>query len=335
MIKRISLLLLLLVSGQSFAQGDPHFSMWQGSLSFLNPAATAAMKEDFSFFSNYRGQWMNTSPLPVRTNAFCAEAKAFKEKLGNGWLGLGLHFYNDELGVTKMSTNAAYVPINYILETGDNSTFSLAVRPGFINRELVGSFQTWDHQWNGITFDQTTLDLEGSARKFTVFDMSAGTFFQTEFYNGSRWNIGFVVDHVTMPDVSFRYITDQLNRRYILHTGAQLKVRNARFRLSPQVTSVYQGPLSFHQFGSSIDLTLKEGSQRTTFVQDRTLGFGLYYRTQDAIIASMILQLEGFTVGLSFDATISKANLANKYNGAMEVFLKYAFVKEKRKRFIR
>lgn len=73
--KKTILLLSLFFTFQLSAQQDPHYSMWYASTATLNPAATATMDQDFSFFTNYRGQWLTALDAPMRTNSFMGEYK--------------------------------------------------------------------------------------------------------------------------------------------------------------------------------------------------------------------------------------------------------------------
>lgn len=333
--KRILLCLTLISTQFSWGQSDPHFSMWQASTSLLNPAATAAMNEDFSFFANTRMQWLSAVPTAFVTNAFCGEAKLGKENMASGWFGAGLHFYNDESGTTNMSTISAHVPISYVMEVNDQSTFSIGFRPGFINRALVGSFQTWDNQWNGIAFDQTVITGEDAPNKFTSFDLGTGIFYQTTTRNDHRFNIGISANHVNRPNVAYGPIFEEMNRQYLAHAGATFVLPKYRFRLSPQITTFTQGPLRYIMLGNSFDFVLREGSRRTAFLQDKTLAFGLYYRTGDAVIGSIILTLENFKVGISMDTPLSTSRAATGVFGAGELFLKYAFTKGDKRRLIR
>lgn len=333
--KRILTALLVVSSAVASAQQMPHFSLWQDQMALINPAAQSVLPDDFSFFANYRGQYLNASPIPNRTNSFMFESKVYDDKINYGWIGAGLQLYNDETGVTKIGTNAAYVPINYVQELQENTFLSVALKPGYINRSLSAPVQTWDNQWNGTAFDQTILSGELSAKKINLFDMGAGIYFQKEWPSKTRLNLGLAVNHLNRPDVTFRQLTNELSRQYLGHFRYEIKPRNVRFKISPQYIYFNQHPLVFHQYGVSIDFLLREGSQRTLFVQDRTIKFGVGYRNTGALITTVVLQFEGFGIGLAFDTDLSTSQPATGYVGGTEAFLRYSILKERRKRFIR
>jgi type IX secretion system PorP/SprF family membrane protein len=317
------------------AQQDHHYSLWADMPSLMNAAATAVRKEDFSFTANYRGQYLSALAIPHRTNSFAFETKVYDDKIPNGWFGLGVQYTNDETGVTKIATNEAYVPMNYVAVLSPTTYLSVGFKPGFVNRALTSQTQKWDNQWNGITFDQTRDPLELENEKINYFDLGAGMYFQHTIPSGTRFTAGVAANHLTAPDVTFRQLTNQLHRQYVTNARVEIGLRNVRFKLSPQYIGVFQGPFTFHQYGMSLDLTIKEGSRRTLFVQNQSLNLGVHYRTTGYLVTTVVLQLESFGVGMAFDTDFTLGNVATNKMGAVELFLRYAFVKEKRKRFIR
>ncbi len=335
--KKLLTLILVIGSSTAFGQQSNNFSMAQSSLSLLNPAATAVMYPEFRFFGNYRGQYFSDPLIPNRTNSFVFETKIAKDKLPNGWFGSGLHFVNDETNVdgTKLIGIQAYVPINYVAEVSPDTYFSVGFKPGIINRSLQTDFQTWDNQWNGIAFNRFEDPNEPAQADFTVFDMSAGIYFQTETRKEHRFNIGVTGNHLTSPDVTFTGIADNLYRQWVGHARASFKLERVRFRLSPEATAFVQGPLTYYQSGMSLDFMIREGSRRTTFRQDQTLGIGLHYRSDNTLVSTIILQLEGFEIGFAYDLDLGESSTATGGNAGMEAFLRFGILKEKRKRFIR
>jgi type IX secretion system PorP/SprF family membrane protein len=332
--RKIVIVLSLLIVGQVSAQQDVHYSMWYSSPSLLNPAATATMDEDYTLFTNYRAQWLTALDMPFRTNSFSGEMKIGNEKLNSGWFGGGVHFTNDATGEAKIITNAVSIPINYVFEMTNDRLFSIGFKPGVINRSVNTSFQTWDNQWNGIAFDNSILANEASAGPYTVFDIGAGAYFKKKWYNGSKFDVGLSANHLNAPDASFQTLINQTYRQYIIHTSASFKARKYRFMISPQIITMFQGPMRDIIVGSSIDFLLKEGSTRTTFRQSQTFGIGLNYRMNDALIASLMLKMNGFQIGLSYDAALNVNRQATRTAGAVELFLKYSFFKNQRKRYI-
>lgn len=333
--KKTLILLSIILASNSNAQQDPHFSMWYSSPSLLNAGATATMEQDFSFFTNYRGQWLTALPQQMRTNALSAEAKLGNQSMQSGWVGIGAHYMNDATGDAKVVSNFVSIPVNYVWEGYEKTYFSMGIKPGVINRSLNNNIQTWDNQWNGIAFDNTILPDESGTNKKTQFDIGAGVYFKKLWRNNSKFDIGFAANHLNAPEQGFRSLSFQTYRQYIFHTSGSIRLERYKFLLSPQLITMFQGPHRDLIIGTSFDVLLNPGSQRTTFVQEKSVSFGLNYRMNDALIASFMLKLNGFQVGLAYDAALNINRIPTKTVGAVEIFLKYSFFKEQRRRYIR
>ncbi len=333
--KKTLILLSIFFSSISFAQQDPHFSMWYSSPSLLNPASTATMEQDVTFFTNYRAQWLSALPNQIRTNAVSAEIKLGNERLQSGWFGVGAQYNNDATGDAQIMSHIVSIPVNYVWEGYEKSYFSLGIKPGIINRSLNNNIQTWDNQWNGIAFDNTLLSNEAGINKSTRLTVGAGMYYKKLYRDGSKFDIGFSANHLNAPDQGFRSLSFQTFRQYIFHTSGSIKLDRYKFLLSPQLITMFQGPHRDLIIGTSFDILLDEGSRRTTFEQETMFSVGLNYRWNDALITSVMMKWNGFQVGLSYDAMLNINRIPTKTAGAFELFLKYSFYKEQRKRFIR
>jgi Type IX secretion system membrane protein PorP/SprF len=53
------------------------------------------------------------------------------------------------------------------------------------------------------------------------------------------------------------------------------------------------------------------------------LGFGVFYRVNDAIIPKLLYEAGDFAVGLAYDANISGYRKASRYRGGFEISLRY------------
>ncbi|MFM8243060.1 MAG: type IX secretion system membrane protein PorP/SprF [Crocinitomicaceae bacterium] len=66
--------------------------------------------------------------------------------------------------------------------------------------------------------------------------------------------------------------------------------------------------------------------------QSRQKKVRIYYRWNDAIIATFGMNIAGYRFGLSFDATVSNLSDANNSIGALEVYFKSQFYSKTKKR---
>lgn len=336
--KKITILLAIafLSTDALLSQQEKHYSMFFASPSLLNPAATATMKEDISFFTNFRMQWLTAVEKPFRSNSFSGELKLFNSHKRNGYLGTGLHFTNDITGEAQLMTNAVSVPINYVFKLGTENLLSVGVLPGFIQQSVIGR-QTWDNQWNGVAFDPGISSGEASGSfSAMAFDIGAGVYYQyTSSVSRSSFNVGFSANHLTSPGINYTTVANRLYRRYVAHMGGTIRKERSKFSVSPQAYAFFQGPSMNLVFGSSFDVYLRPASRITDFITEHTLSFGVYHRWQDAIIATVYLKLAQWQFGLAYDANISSHIKATSSVGAFELFLKYSFLYNPSKRYIR
>src|SRR4026207_2151504 len=69
---------------------DLHFSQWFNSPLTTNPANTGFIPDaDYRLGANYRNQWSTIMAVPYKTMSIFGDAQLFRDKLENGWLGIG------------------------------------------------------------------------------------------------------------------------------------------------------------------------------------------------------------------------------------------------------
>ncbi|MFT5582372.1 MAG: type IX secretion system PorP/SprF family membrane protein [Psychromonas sp.] len=333
--KNFLTVLCLMSTIVTFGQQQPFYSLWYGSPAIMNSGATSAMKEDARLFVNSRAQWLGSLPAPLLTSSFSVEGKLFKEKMSNGWIGTGLQVSNDNVGTTTINNFSAHVPINYVMELGKNSHFSFGFKPGILNTGVDRDIQTFDNQWNGIAFDQTFVTGEPVPNKFTRFDMGAGVYYSTEFFNENRIDLGFAVNNLNRPNVTQYVITEQLYRQYLLHARGTFGFSRYKFKLTPQTVAFFQGETKYLMAGMSLDYPLKESSSRTAFISEKWLKIGLHYRNDQTLIASLNLNLGNLGIGFAYDSPLGTVRNQIGSTGAFELFLRYSIIKGSRARRIR
>ena len=107
MIKKIKILLLIVcgLQHETLLQAqDLHFSQFFNSPLVTNPANTGFIPDaDFRIGANYRNQWSSVMSVPYKTISVFGDAQVFRDRLENGWLGLGGLILNDQ--AATMLTN--------------------------------------------------------------------------------------------------------------------------------------------------------------------------------------------------------------------------------------
>ena len=73
----------------SFSQ-DLHFAQFFNSPLTTNPANTGFIPDgDYRLGINYRNQWSNIMTMPYKTMSAFGDMQIMKDKLDNGWVGVG------------------------------------------------------------------------------------------------------------------------------------------------------------------------------------------------------------------------------------------------------
>jgi hypothetical protein len=85
---------------------------------------------------------------------------------------------------------------------------------------------------------------------------------------------------------------------------------------------VIQGPHLESIFGMMLRYRFQDGTKITGYSQDAYFGFGTYFRLNDAIVPSILVDWKGFKFGVSYDITVSTMRRAYG-GGSLEFSLSY------------
>ena len=136
--------------------------------------------------------------------------------------------------------------------------------------------------------------------------------------SGSKWYAGLAISHLTQPNVAF-YSEDPVPMKITVHGGGLINVDEESRRqsslglgtpiISPNIVYQYQGGFHYFNYGVNLDWM--------PFI------VGVWFRhgteNSDAFIFQAGIRHDYFTVGYSYDVTVSK--LANSAAGAHEITL--------------
>jgi len=75
--------------------------------------------------------------------------------------------------------------------------------------------------------------------------------------------------------------------------------------------------------GAMIRYRLSEESRYTGLMKESSIALGLHYRSNDALIPSVMLDLAGFSLGISYDVNISDLRKASSGKGGIEISLRF------------
>ncbi len=308
---------LVLVS-LSFAQ-DLHFSQFFNSPLTTNPANTGFIPDaDYRIGAHYRNQYSSIMAVPYKTISIFGDAQVFRERLENGWLGLGGVLLRDVAGSGSLTSTKVYGSVAYHQLLGLSSLLSAGFNVGFSNKSIDQSKLKFPDQFDGKFFDvslPTSVVLNNN--NITYFDVQAGmnyAYFPTE---DIYINAGYSIHHVNQPKETFFDVavidssgTQTIPMRHIGFLNAIYKL-NDLVILNPNVYYTTQAKASELVLGLNGAYNLSgDGAQQ--------LIGGLYYRLGDAVVPMAGFELNDLRFTFSYDATTSSLKNFNRYRGALE-----------------
>jgi type IX secretion system PorP/SprF family membrane protein len=278
----------------SFGQQTPLTSQYLMNRLVINPAYAGGL-DHYTASISYRKQWINIDGAPTTQNI------SMHGPLLKGKIGVGLMLFRDVIGVSKENNITA--SFAYRIKARNNKVLSFGIS---------GSSVFSNNQWSQI---KTTADNDAAfladSPQYVFPDFSAGVYYETP-----KYYVGFSIPMFLMHELkttseSYKIKNDFSNYNYLLEAGVNLKI-NEKVMLRPSFMSRYL-PSSVYQ----MDLNLLVDV-------NNTIGFGVSYRTQDAIVGLVQLHLtDQLIFGYSYDKTISELQKYN--NGSHEIFLRYDF----------
>jgi type IX secretion system PorP/SprF family membrane protein len=294
---------------------DLHFSQFFNSPLLTNPANTGFIPDaDFRLGINYRNQWSATMAVPYKTTSIFGDAQLFRDKLENGWLGIGGAVLSDQSGGGGLRSSKIYGSVAYHQQIGSSSLLSAGFNLGWANKRIDQSKLKFPDQFDGKFFDNPFTAVTLSSASTSYMDVQAGMNYAYFPQENVYINAGYSVHHVNRPKETF--FNDNTNNgripmRHIGFVNAILKV-NERVIINPNIYYTTQT--------KSAELVLGlNGNYNLSEFGEKQLVAGLYYRVGDAIAPMVGVEVNNLKITFSYDATLSSLNKYNNYRGASEI----------------
>jgi type IX secretion system PorP/SprF family membrane protein len=308
---------------------DIHFSQFWMAPLIQNPAMAGA-EYDMQAGLNYKDQWKSVETPYKTINASYDMALSKQDKKDGFWAG-GINVFSDKAGDSEMGTLQANLSFAYHLYISDKSKLGLGVMGGFVQRSINYSSLKWGSQYNGYNYDSSLPAGEPlGVTSISYVDLGTGlvwTYDKGEKYMTGNDQVkataGVAVFHPHQPDYSFYKTGEKLNMKYVAHANVLIGVGNSLLSIVPGFIYYRQGSASELLAGSMFRYLLKAESQYTGFITGSALSFGAHFRTRDAFIASMLLEMGSYSLGVSYDLNTSDLNTASSGRGGIEISLRF------------
>jgi len=286
------ILMVMLVAGSVFSQGDPHYSMYMFNKLAINPAY-AGSRDALTLTGHYRNQWEGIDGAP-KTFTFAGHAPFFKNRVG-----VGLSLISDKIGMV----NTTYVDMSYAYRIKVSDEAKLAIG-------LQGQLDFGRIDWSKAD------PLDGGDQRFSEGretrlnpNFGLGVYYQHE-----KYYIGASVPRIlktSIYDKDARSQSVSINslRSYYLMGGFVSRVgENVKFQPGALVSINPNAPFEF-------DLN-------ASFVFMDALWVGASYRLGDSF--DFILQYrfnQQLKAAIAADLTLTELN--NYSPGSFELMLEY------------
>jgi len=293
---------------------DLHFSQFFNTPLTTNPANTGFLPDaDYRIGANFRNQWSSVMTVPYKTTSIFGDAQLMRDKLENGWLGIGGVILSDVAGSGSLRSTKVYGSLAYHQQLGESSLLSAGFNIGWANKRIDQSKLKFPDQFDGKFFENPITAVSLTNTSVSYMDVQAGMNYAYFPQENVYINAGYSIQHVNRPKETFFNDNTNAGRIPMRHIGflnAILKV-NDRVIINPNAYFTTQAKSSELVFGLNGNYNLSEYGEKQ-------LVAGLYYRVGDAIAPMVGFELKGVKFTFSYDVTVSSLNQFNGYRGASE-----------------
>lgn len=308
----LGLSLSVVVLPFSLKAQDFHYSQYYAAPLTLNPALTGQFNGQYRANLNYRSQWTSIG------NPYHTAHAAFDLPLSDKW-SLGASILDQNAAGGAYNSLQAVVSASYDIALGVDkyNHLLLGIGAGINNRSFDPSRITFGDQYNIVTASVAGPSAEVFDKTSKLVpEVNAGLL----FYDGNPFRtvnyfVGATAFH--LPEFNQNAVantTSPLYRRYLVHGGVRIKATRA-LEVIPQAMGMYQNNAREIIPSLALQYHLPDA--------DAFLIGGASYRIDDAIVPYAGIQYKEYSLGLSYDITLSDLNAANNSRGGLEISLIY------------
>ena len=329
MIKKYTILNMLMVMSYFSIAQDIHFSQFDETPLLLNPA-NVGVQHEIRAIANYKSQWQSVN-APFKTIAVSVDGRLLKNKKNH--LGLGLNFFSDNAGEGQIKTNQVNLSVSGMVLLSKSSLVSAGLMAGYVQRSMNTAANSWSNQYDGMAYNASRPSGEiNQTANFNFIDLAGGvqySYGSNEMYmtanTARKLNIGVSVFHPHQPAYSFYGSNTKLYTKLVFHGDAAIGIKNSNIVLKPSYVIFIQGPTKEITPGMLFQYLLQDASKYTAIKKFTAVSIGGYYRFKDAFIAVVKFEYNSFALGFSYDVNLSKLRTVSSTRGGFEISLRYAF----------
>ena len=307
-VKYLIIILLCILPLCASAQTEANISQYYAAPTLINPAATG--QTDFvRIRGGARLQWLGIENAP---KTFMGAAD-MPFKVGNSRVGVGAVVAQESIGL--YSSMDLGVQASYKLKKW-GGVWSIGLQIGFRDQSFKGSEV---YLPDGADYHQGTDDaIPTSDIHGTAFDGALGL-----WYEHPKFYAGLSCTHLMSPTITMnaesssggsetssdRKYVFQARRTLYFTSGCNIPIKNTLFEIMPSILV-------------KSDFTFTSGEIMARARYRKFLSFGIGYRWDDAVIATIAAEVKNFYIGYSYDYATSAIRSAS--SGSHELFVGYS-----------
>jgi len=313
---KLAIVICFFTSKMLLAQ-DHHFSQYDMSLQYLNPALTGMIvDEPYSWRANtiYRSQWRSIIGKPFN-NQLVSFDMPFKKSIG-----LGGYILNNRAGTGQLNTLNIMLSGAYEITIDPTNKHNLfgGLQIGIFNKSINASNLLFDSQYSYSTntYDPSINSGENITNKSLIrFDANLGFYYK---YLDKQKKVsphgGFSIFRVTMPNESFTGELNRLPMRWVVTAGCDYN-SSENLTITPDLLFMTQAKVT--DFVASVLFDYKFDNSKYSAVG------GLGYRFKDAAIIRAGLKYGRNIFSISYDINVSYLKSYSHMRGGLEFGLIY------------
>jgi type IX secretion system PorP/SprF family membrane protein len=315
----------------SYEAQDIHFSQFYMAPLNQNPALAGA-NNDLEAIVNYKDQWQSVT-APYTTSAASFDMRLNRKKIKKGFFAAGLNFFSDKAGDSRMGITQLNLTLAYHVRLNARNTIGGGLQGSYAQRSVNYAPIQWGNQYNGTNYDASLYSGESTGNTaFSYPDLGAGVVWcysntgdQAKVTDNQvvKFNLGASVFHPQQPDYSFYGDGERLYARYVVHGNGMFGIANTHLSVVPGFMFYSQGSAQEIYAGSLFRYKLNQEDKYTGFQPGAAFSLGAYYRSDDALVAAMLIEYSNYTIGFSYDINTSPLKTVSSAQGGFEISLRF------------
>ncbi len=300
------------ISAQDFG-----FSQYYYTPFLTNPALLAS-DNYVNVRLHYRMQ-----PVPdgqsIQTPMFSASMPFLNRNTGKRWGGAGISILQDK-ATNFMNTFGGMAAFAYNFNLGGNQ-LALGVQAGYFRRTVdINNLSTSSQYQNGSLNSLLPNGENLQANQAGFFNVSSGALFYKEDSDGNhKYFVGIMGANLNQP--SLKYSTADVVKVPIFfnaHAGYNVLSDDSKFAIMPTLRYSNFSGNNVANIGTWLRYKLPESE---SFVKKGSIGTGIWYNTNNALITSLEWIQPNYLLVLSYDFSVSNNAQVWQRNGSTEITL--------------